>query len=76
MPAPDRANDPRRRPVFRTEVDKTSQQMANHETPIITKSEYQQKHGWVSAWPTGHPNHSSAVSREEQTENSRRQRGY
>jgi hypothetical protein len=72
----DRARDPRRVPEYRTEVDKTSQQRATQDTDIITKSAYKEKHGWVSAWPTGHPNHSSVVSKEEQTENVRRQNGY
>jgi len=59
---------------YRTEVDRTSQQMPNKETPIITKSAYQEKHGWVSAWPSGHPNHSSVVTSEEQTKNMQRRR--
>ena len=65
----DRSSDSRRVADFRTEPDKTSQQMPSKDTEIITKSAYQQKHGWVSAWPAGHPNHSSAVSKEEQTRN-------
>ena len=69
MSAPDRANDPKRRAQFRTEPDRTSQQMPTKNTDIISKSDYQEKHGWVSAWPAGHPNHSSAVSKEEQTRN-------
>jgi hypothetical protein len=35
---------------FRTEYDKSSNTM-------MTKNDYQQKNGWVSAWPAGHPNH-------------------
>ena len=58
---------------YRTELDKTSQEMATSDTPIITKSAYQKKHGWVSAWPAGHPNHSSVVTKEEQTANMKRQ---
>jgi hypothetical protein len=65
----DRANDPRRVPEYRTEVDKTSREMPTKNTPIITKSAYQEKHGWVSAWPAGHPNHTSVVTPEEQTRN-------
>ena len=72
MAIPDRASDPRRVPEFRTEPDRTSQQMPSLETPIITKSAYQEKHGWVSAWPVGHPNHSSYVSPAEQTANVKR----
>jgi hypothetical protein len=56
---------------YRTEVDKTSREMSTKDTPIITKSDYQQKHGWVSAWPSGHPNHSSVVTAEEQATNSK-----
>ncbi len=51
---------------YRTEYDKSS-------NSFMTKSDYQAKHGWVSAWPQGHPNHTPAVSREEQTQNARRQ---
>jgi hypothetical protein len=43
--------------------------MPTKETPIITKTAYKEKHGWVSAWPVGHPNHSPVVTPEEQTRN-------
>lgn len=72
MTPENRAHDSRRVPEYRTEVDRTSREMPNQDTEIITKSAYQAKHGWVSAWPTGHPNHSPVVTREEQTENARR----
>jgi hypothetical protein len=72
MSVPRREHD--RKPFeYRTEVDRTSQQMPNKETPIITKSAYQEKHGWVSAWPVGHPNHTPMVSKDEQTANMKRQ---
>jgi hypothetical protein len=54
---------------YRTEPDRTSQQMPTKETPIITKTAYKEKHGWVSPYPQGHPDHTPAVSREEQTRN-------
>lgn len=56
---------------YRTEVDKTSREIPTKDTPIITKQAYKEKHGWVSAWPTGHPNHSSVVTPEEQAINSK-----
>jgi hypothetical protein len=54
---------------YRTEVDKTSREMATKDTPIITKKAYQEKHGWVSPYPQGHPDHTPVVSKQEQTEN-------
>ena len=65
----DRARDSRRVPEYRTEPDRTSQEMPTKETPIITKTAYKEKHGWVSAWPVGHPNHSPMVTADEQTRN-------
>ncbi len=72
MNPPDRANDSRRVPEYRTEPDRTSQQMPSRDTEIITKTAYKEKHGWVSAWPVGHPNHSPVVTPEEQTRNMQR----
>ena len=69
---PDRANDSRRVPEYRTEPDRTSQQMPSKETPIITKTAYKEKHGWVSPFPQGHPNHTPMVSKDEQTANMKR----
>jgi len=54
---------------YRTEVDRTSRQTPTRETPIITKTAYKEKHGWVSPFPQGHPDHTPVVSKEEQTEN-------
>jgi hypothetical protein len=72
MNPPDRANDSRRVHEYRTEPDRTSQQMPSRDTEIITKTAYKEKHGWVSAWPVGHPNHSPVVTPEEQTRNMQR----
>jgi hypothetical protein len=57
---------------YRTEVDRTSQEMPRKDTPIITKSAYQEKHGWVSPFPQGHSDHTPAVSKDEQTANMKR----
>jgi hypothetical protein len=71
MSVPRREHD--RKPFeYRTEPDRTSQQMPSKDTPIITKTAYKEKHGWVSAWPVGHPNHTPMVTAEEQTANMKR----
>jgi len=57
---------------YRTEVDRTSRGTAAKDAPMLTKSAYQAKHGWVSPFPQGHPDHTPMVSKEEQTENMRR----
>jgi len=61
-----------RREEFRTEVDRTSRGSASIDTPMLTKSAYQAKYGWVSPFPLGHPDHTPMVSKEEQTENMQR----
>jgi|APGre2960657423_1045063.scaffolds.fasta_scaffold418439_2 hypothetical protein len=57
---------------YRTEVDRTSRGTAAKDAPMLTKSAYQEKHGWVSPFPQGHPDHTPMVSKEEQTENMQR----
>ena len=57
---------------YRTEVDRTSRETPRKDTPIITKTAYQAKHGWVSPFPQGDPAHTPMVSAQEQTENMRR----
>lgn len=57
---------------YRTEVDRTSRGRANIDAPMLTKKAYQEKHGWVSPFPQGHPDHTPMVSKEEQTENMQR----
>ena len=54
---------------YRTEVDRTSQGTADRDAPMLTKTAYQAKHGWVSALPQGHPDHTPMVSKDEQTKN-------
>lgn len=74
MSVPNRANDSRRQSKpreYRTEVNKTSRGQVDKDNPIITKTEYKEKHGWVSPWPTGHSNHTSMVTADEQAENMR-----
>ena len=39
---------------------------------LKVKTAYQAKHGWVSPFPQGHPDHTPMVSKEEQTENMQR----
>lgn len=57
---------------YRTEVDRTSQGTADKDTPMLTKTDYQAKHGWVSPFPQGSQEHGYAVSAEEQTQNMQR----
>jgi hypothetical protein len=57
---------------YRTEVDRTSRGPVDRNAPMLTKSAYQAKHGWVSPFPQGHPDHTPMVSKEEQTENMQR----
>ena len=61
-----------RREEFRTEVDRTSRGRADIDAPMLTKTAYQEKHGWVSPFPQGSPEHTPMVSKEEQTENMQR----
>jgi len=50
---------------FRTEYDKDSK-------TFMTSKGFQEKNGWVSPWPQGHPNRKEYVSPAEQTENVKR----
>jgi hypothetical protein len=59
---------------YRTEVDRTSQGTAAKDAPMLTKTAYQEKHGWVSPYPQGHPDHTPMVSKDEQTANVARDR--
>ena len=71
MSVPRREHD--RKPFeYRTEVDRTSQGRADTDAPMLTKSAYQEKHGWVSPFSQGDPNHTPMVSKDEQTANMRR----
>ena len=54
---------------YRTEVDRTSRGTAAKDAPMLTKTAYQAKHGWVSPFPQGSPEHTPMVSKEEQTQN-------
>lgn len=52
-------------PEYKTDFDKKTGTM-------MSKRELKERDGWVSPWPYGHPNHTTYVSPEEETENSKK----
>lgn len=49
---------------FRTEPDVTVNERGvktSHGDMSLTKDAYKEKHGWVSAYPAGHPDHSPMI---------------